>query len=132
MNRGVKPGTNRGKYTIEPTRKQALAIKQFLVEGKNWTQALRIAGYSESTAKHYSKKEFLKSCGAQKFYCYMDNKAMKEFGMPLPEKIMELYLEGTQATKTGADGIEHPDWNVRYEYLLQFAYWFGWTPKASK
>lgn len=129
MPRGVKLGTRRGKYAIEPNKRQKTAVQAFL-DGHKWAEALRLAGYSHKTALHLTKKDFIKSRGAQAYFKQLGDKAMKRFGISLPDKIMQGYFDGIEAMKvvaTGGIAREYPDLVTRKTYLDRFAEFFGWT-----
>lgn len=129
MARGVKSGTMRGHYAIEPTKKQRTVIDSYL-KGLPWTEALRVAGYNESSALHYSKKEFLNGKGVQRYISLMGAKAEQRFGESLPDKVMDVYLEGLEATKAvkvGQQTKEVPDWSARKSFADKFSEFFGWS-----
>jgi len=140
MQKGVKLGVTRGHYAVELTRQQAVIY--WYLKGLKWTEALRSAGYNESSALHYSKKEFLNSAGVQRYISRIGRKAELRFGESLPEKVINLltlpcYLDGLEAAKPvkGSQGtVESPDWMTRKQYLDKFVEFFGWiqTKKRSK
>lgn len=134
MTTGVKPGSMRGYYAVGPTEKQRKAIDGYL-KGRKWTEALRVAGYSKLSALHYSKKEFFNSRGAQKFVTQIDRKAAQRFGESLPDKVMEGYLDGLEATKSvklGQRLVENPDWVTRKQFLDRFSEFFGWIQARKR
>lgn len=129
MTKGVKSGTMREHYDVEATEKQRAVIDGYL-KGLPWTEALRAAGYNRSSALHYSKKEFLNSKGVQRYISQMDKHAQKRFGDSLPDKVMEVYfdgLEATKAVKVGQQTEEVPDWSARKSFADKFSEFFGWS-----
>lgn len=129
MTRGVKSGTTREHYAVEAMEKQRAVIDGYL-RGQSWTEALRVAGYNETSALHYSKKEFLNSKGVQRYINQMDNEAQKRFGESLPDKVMGVYFDGLEATKAikvGQQTEERPDWLARKSFADKFSEFFGWS-----
>lgn len=124
----------RGHYAVEPTNKQRAVVDGYL-KGLRWAEALRTAGYSESSALHYSKKEFLNNKGVQRYITRINGKAEQRFGESLPDKVMEGYLDGLEATKlvkVGQRAVESPDWMTRKQFLDRFAEFFGWVQARKK
>lgn len=129
MTKGVKPGTTRGHYVVEATEKQRAVIDGYL-KGLGWTEALRVAGYNDSSALHYSKKEFLNSKGVQRYISQINKHAQKRFGESLPDKVMRVYFDGLEATKAvklGQQTEERPDWLARKSFADKFSEFFSWS-----
>mgnify|MGYP001580598595 FL=1 len=128
MKKGVRLGAIRGHYAVEPTNKQRAVIDGYL-KGLKWAEALRASGYGESSALHYSKREFSNSKGVQEYIGRIGRRAELRFGESLPEKVMDCYLNGMEATKLvklGQRMVESPDWMTRKQFLDRFAEFFGW------
>ncbi len=129
MTKGVKIGTKRGGYDVYPTTKQVIALEQYLLKGRKWVDALRVAGYGERAAKHLSKKEFRKRSGVKRYFIELDQEFTRVSGTSLSEKIVEVFsdcLESTVLVSTVDGLVETPDWKIRLKTANQLAGWFGW------
>ena len=89
--------------------------------------AMRGAGYSKETSTS-TKKNLFKCFGVQLYLKRLDDTAKKRWKVSLPDKVMQTYMEGLDATKLyGKDAIEHPDWANRKAFADKFSEFFNWS-----
>ena len=95
-------------------------------EYKTKRDALRAAGYSETTVQHRAAN-VLGGKGIQSYLKKLNRQSRAKFGVALPDKVAMTYMEGLEATKLfGKDAVEHPDWQARKQFADSFAEFFGW------
>lgn len=111
---------------VKPTEKQIKAINGVLA-GKKPTQALTEAGYSPKTSSHV-KQNFFHCRGVIQYLAKMDKESLRKFKMHTGEKLIDVYLNGLEATKLhGRNAIEHPDWLARKAFADKLAEFMSWT-----
>lgn len=115
-----------GHNRVKPTEKQIKAVNGVL-SGKNPSQAMTEAGYSPKTSSH-AKQNFFQSRGVIQYLTKMNEESLKKFNMNLEDKVIDVYLNGLDATKLhGRNAIEHPDWLARKAFADKLAEFMGWT-----
>jgi len=113
--------------TVEPTMLQKRAIDN-IMSGKynSKAEAMRDAGYARVSAKIPSYNLFERK-GVQVYLEQINRLYKKQHGKSLPDKVMDVYTEGLDATiLSGRNAIEHPDHSTRKKFADQFAEFFGW------
>lgn len=111
----------------KPTKKQREAVNNVLSgEYKSIAKAMRAAGYSEKSS--YNPKHTLANRkGVQNYIGSLSDSAQKRWNMSLDEKVMDVYLDGLDATKLhGKKGVEYPDYKMRLEYANKVAEFLSW------
>ena len=101
----------------KPTPLQKMAVDNIL-SGKFKTKkaAMLDAGYSEPVSGNPSQ-QLAHRKGVQAYLKSLGGKAISKWGMPIEDKVMDVYMEGLDATRLyGKDAIEHPDWGARKSF----------------
>lgn len=108
-------------YEVKPTEKQVMAVNAVLEGETNLGQAMRTAGYSETSSLN-PRQNFVDSRGVQAYLQTLDEKSQMRFKMNALEKVMEVYLDAMSAhkyfpVKTNRDGnlVKVPDHIVRMQ-----------------
>ena len=117
---------------VKPTPKQQIAVDN-IVSGKfkSVKGAMVDAGYSEESAKNPGVK-LLHSRGVEEYLKSLSIKCRQRFKMGLRDKVMEVYLDGLEATKLyGKDALERPDHLARKAFADKFAEFFGWSRAST-
>lgn len=98
---------------------------------KHVAPAMRDAGYSKESSLTPRHALFERK-GVQVYLRKLDKKSQKRFAMSLPEKVMDVYLDGLEATKlSGKKAIEHPDHPTRMSAADRFAKFFEWVKEPT-
>ena len=97
----------------------------------NVSAAMRGAGYAESSV-HKATETLGKAKGVQAYLKELGGEAMKRWNMSVQDKVMDVYLDGLDATRLfGKDAIEHPDHLTRKAFADRFSEFFGWVQSAQ-
>lgn len=114
-------------YNAKPTLKQKKAVDNILSgEFRSVAAAMRDAGYSEKSSFN-PKHTLANRSGVQEYVESLSRIARKRWDMSLPDKVMETYLDGLEATKLYTrKAIEHPDYVTRLAFANTIAEFFGW------
>lgn len=112
------------KNRVKATLKQKKAVDNIISgEFKSVAAAMKDAGYSPVSASHPAHA-LMNSRGVEVYLAKLDEKSQKLWGLKLPEKVMDTYLEGLEATKVvkvGKQTEERPDWLARKSFADKFS-----------
>lgn len=121
------------KFKVKTTAKQKQAVDN-IVSGKfkSVAAAVRDAGYSDKVAKSASQN-VLPARGIEVYLELLDKKAQRQFNLCLKDKVMEVYLDGLDATKrvrVGKRSFMDVDHLARKAFADRFSEFFGWTKET--
>lgn len=112
---------------VKTTDKQRQAIDN-IITGKHdkLAPAMRDAGYGKGASRNPGRN-LLDRRGVQIYLQKLDKIAQERWNKALPDKVMEVYLDGLSATKlVGKESVEHSDHPTRMNAADRFAKFFGW------
>ena len=115
----------RNEQMATPMQKKAVDL---ILSGKakSLHQAMKMAGYSDGTAKTPSKN-LVRQKGVQLYLSRANNKAMERWNESIQDKVMDVYTDGLDATRLyGKNAVEHPDHMTRLQFADRFSRFFGW------
>ena len=113
-------------YKVKPTRKQKLAVENIL-SGKfrSTAEAMRAAGYSVKSSFN-SKHILADRKGVQNYVRTLSIELQNRWNMSVQDKVLEVYLNGLDATRPTYKGNRYPDHLVRLRFADRLAEFFGW------
>ena len=122
------------KNRVRVTLKQKQAVDNIISgQFKSVATAMRDAGYSAVSATHPAHA-LMNRRGVEAYLAKLDELSQRKFNLSLPDKVMETYMDGLDATKVVRickQTEERPDWLVRKAFADKFSEFFGWSKESS-